>query len=169
MSTLDEIEAAIPALRRLARGLTRDRVSADDLVQDCLERAVAKRHLWRREGPVLHWLYRIMVNRHRDAARRPRLELVPLDGLAEPPGRPGDQEAHLALREVQVAIARLPAEQRAALLLVTVEGLSFDAAAKVLDIPRGTLMSRLARARAQLRWLTGRDGAGAPPIGRQKT
>ena len=52
MSTLDEIEAAIPALRRLARGLVRDRDAADDLVQDCLERAVAKRHLWRRDGPV---------------------------------------------------------------------------------------------------------------------
>lgn len=158
MTDLDEIEAAIPALRRLARGLMRDRDAADDLVQDCLERAVAKRHLWRREGPVLHWLYRIMVNRARSGARRARPVLVPLDGLTEAPGRPGGQEARLDLREVQEAIARLAPEQRQALLLVAVEGLSFDAAAGVLGIPRGTLMSRLARARAQLRAMTGREG-----------
>lgn len=159
MSTLDEISASIPALRRLARGLMRDRDAADDLVQDCLERAVAKRHLWRREGPVLHWLYRIMVNRARDSQRRARLELVPLDGLATPPSQPGDQEARLDLREVQAAIGRLAPDQRRALLLVAVEGLSFAEAARVLDIPRGTLMSRLARARAQLRLETGRPSS----------
>jgi RNA polymerase sigma-70 factor (ECF subfamily) len=167
MRTLDEIEAAIPALRRLARGLMRDREAADDLVQDCLERALVKRHLWRREGPVLHWLYRIMVNRHRDGQRRARLELVPLEGLAAPPSRPGGQEARLDLREVQEALARLAPDQRKALLLVAVEGLSFDQAAKVLDIPRGTLMSRLARARAELRAQTGRESPNAKRSGRQ--
>ncbi len=169
MSTLDEIEAAIPALRRLARGLVRDRDAADDLVQDCLERAVAKRHLWRRDGPVLHWLYRIMVNRARDTGRRARFELVPLDTVAEPMGRAEGQHEHLGLREVQEALERLVPEQRQALLLVAVEGLTFDEAARVLGIPRGTLMSRLARARAQLRVLTGREGPGVTPIGRRKT
>jgi RNA polymerase sigma-70 factor, ECF subfamily len=157
VSTFDEIEAAIPALRRLARGLVRDRASADDLVQDCLERAVAKQHLWRRDGPVLNWLYRIMVNRARDAGRRARLTLVPLDSVAEPIARPSGQEARLDLMAVEAAIAQLSPDQRQALLLVALEGLSFDEAARVLGIPRGTLMSRLARARAELRRLTGRD------------
>lgn len=156
MSVLDEIEASIPALRRYARGLTRDRDAADDLVQDCLERAVAKRHLWRRDGPVLHWLYRIMTNRFRDSLRRAGPQLVAIDSLVEPPSHPGGQEARLDLRDLQDALARLPADQRQALLLVSVEGLSFDEAAKVLDIPKGTLMSRLGRARAQLRLMTGR-------------
>lgn len=157
MSVLDEIEASIPALRRYARGLTRDRDAADDLVQDCLERAVAKRHLWRRDGPVLHWLYRIMTNRHRDGLRRAGPQLVAIDSLAEPPSQPGGQEARLDLRALQDAMMRLPADQRRALLLVAVEGLSFDEAARVLDIPKGTLMSRLARARASLRDMTGRN------------
>jgi RNA polymerase sigma-70 factor (ECF subfamily) len=168
MGRLDEIEAAIPALRRLARGLVRNRDAADDLVQDCLERAVAKRHLWRREGPVLHWLYRIMVNRARDAGRRAKLELVPLDSVAEPLARPGGQEARLDLMAVDAALARLAPDQRQALLLVALEGLSFSEAASVLGIPKGTLMSRLARARAELRALTGRNEPERVSRGRQK-
>lgn len=161
MSVLDEIEARIPALRRYARGLTRDRDAADDLVQDCLERAVAKRHLWRRDGPVLHWLYRIMTNRHRDGLRRAGPPLVAIDSLAAPPTQPGGQEARLDLRALQDALMRLPADQRRALLLVAVEGLSFDEAARVLNIPKGTLMSRIGRARAQLRLMTGRVRPGS--------
>lgn len=167
MNVLDEIEASIPALRRYARGLTRDREAADDLVQDCLERAVAKRHLWRRDAPVLHWLYRIMTNRYRDDRRRAAPQLVAIDTLADPPSQPGGQEARLDLREVQAALLRLPLDQRQALLMVSVEGLSFDEAAKALGIPKGTLMSRLARARAQLRQLTGRERQGQGPTGRQ--
>ena len=76
--------------------------------------------------------------------------------LPAEPAHPGGQEAHLALAEVHAAMGRLPADQRSALLLVALEGCSFDEAAHLLAIPKGTLMSRIARARATLRILTGR-------------
>lgn len=160
MTLLDEIEACIPALRRYAHATVRDRDAADDLVQDCLERAVAKRQSWRRDGPVRAWMFRILLNLYRDQLRRhPRPgQLVAVEDLAQEPARPGGQEAHLALREVHDAMGRLPTDQRQALLLVALEGMSYDEAAAILGIPRGTLMSRLGRARAQLRILTGREG-----------
>lgn len=157
MTILDEIEACIPALRRYARGLVGDRDAADDLVQDCLERAVAKRHSWRRDGPVRAWLFRILLNRHRDNLRRAPRHLTPVEDLTIELSRPAGQDAHLELRETQAAIAALPDDQRSALLAVALEGLSFDEAASVLEIPKGTLMSRLARARSRLRAMTGRD------------
>ena len=161
---LDQIEAAIPALRRYAIALLRDRENADDLVQDCLERAVAQGASWRGDGPVQAWLFRILLNRHRDLIRRApaRGVLVAVTDLSAEPSAPGGQDGHLALREVHEAMGRLPLDQRAALLLVAVEGKSFDEAAELLGIPKGTLMSRLARARATLRQLTGRGGAPDP-------
>ena len=164
MSVLDEIEASIPALRRYAHALVRDRDRADDLVQDCLERAVAKRHSWRGDGPLQAWLFRILINRHRDLQRRAPApgHLVAVEDLAAKPSQAGAQDAQLALREVHDAMARLPSDQREALLMVALEGKSFDQAAVILDIPKGTLMSRLARARATLRSLTGRS---ADPTG----
>lgn len=160
MTLLDEIEAAIPALRRYAHAVLRDRDRADDLVQDCLERAVAKRHQWQGDGPVQAWLFRILINRHRDLQRSAPSpgHLVAVDDLPDQPSQPGGQEAHLALREVQAAIMRLPMDQREALLMVALEGKSIDQAAGILDIPKGTLMSRIGRARATLRLLTGRGG-----------
>lgn len=156
MPFLDEVEAAIPALRRYAHALLRDRDAAEDLVQDCLERALTRRGLWRGDGPLRPWLFRILLNRFRDGHRRraARPVLLPIDGVAEP-ARPGEQEAHLALRDVHEAMGRLPEDQRAALLLVSLEGLSLAEAAGVLGIPEGTLASRLARARAALREMTG--------------
>lgn len=172
MDILDEIEAAIPALRRYALALTRDRVTADDLVQDCLERAVSRRHRWRREGPVQAWMFRILQNLWRDELRRRprRAHLVAVETLeAQAPPVSGGQEAHLALADVHRAMGRLPEDQRAALLLVAVEGLSYDEAAQVLGIPRGTLMSRLARARTSLRSLTGREENGKNSPNRRAT
>lgn len=157
MDILDEIETAIPALRRYAHALEPDRDAADDLVQDTLERALARRAQWRGDGSVRAWLFCILQNRYRDTRRRPGPRLVPVDDLVAEPARPGAQEGQMALREVHAAMGRLPADQRAALLLVALEGLSFEEAAQVLGLPRGTLMSRLARARAALRGLTGRD------------
>lgn len=159
MTVLEDIEASIPALRRYARALTRDRDRADDLVQDCLERAVAKRHLWRGDGPVQAWLFRILINRCRDLQRQnPSFShLVAIEDLTFEPAQSGSQEVGLALREVQDAMARLPGDQREVLLIVALEGKTFDQAASLLDIPKGTLMSRLARARATLRLLTGRN------------
>lgn len=160
MSELHEIETQIPALRRYAHSLMRDAEAGDDLVQDCLERAVAKLHQRRPDGSLRAWLFRILINRHRDLMRRaPRPgHLIAVDDLPAEPSRPAGQEAHMALRETGAAIARLPEDQRRALLLVALDGATFDEAAAMLDIPRGTLMSRLARARASLRSMTDRDG-----------
>ena len=157
---LDEIETHVPALRRYARALTHDVDSADDLVQDCLERAIRKRSLWRPTGPLRAWLFRILLNVYRNDLRRRRRALPPrqLDSrFVEPVSFPGHYGS-LALAETARAMQALPSEQREALLLVAVEGMSYAEAAGVLGIPSGTLMSRLARARAALRRATDDDG-----------
>ena len=159
MPLLTEIEAAIPALRRYARALVRNRDTADDLVQDCLERALARRADWRGEGPLQAWLFRILLNCHRDQLRRQpdAGHLVSVDDMAPEPARPGGQDGHMALAEVGAAIDRLPVDQRRALLLVALEGMTIHQAALALEIPAGTLMSRIGRARSALRTMTGRD------------
>lgn len=161
---LDEIEAHIPALRRYARALAGSPDRADDLVQDCLERAIRKQALWRPEaGDLRAWLFTMLLNLFRNAIRRERrVSFAPLEtGLAEP-GQPASQPGRLALTEVARAIDRLPAEQREVLLLVVLEGVSYAQAAEIAGIPIGTVMSRLARARASLRTMTG--AAGAPRL-----
>ncbi|PZR00566.1 MAG: RNA polymerase subunit sigma [Cereibacter sphaeroides] len=159
MAILKDIEAAIPGLRRYAHALVRDRDAADDLVQDCLERAVARRADWRGEGPLKAWLFRILLNCHRDQLRRrPDVgHLVTVDDLPFEPSSAGGQDAHMSLSEVGTAIDRLPVDQRRALLLVALEGMSVQQAALALEIPEGTLMSRIARARASLRSMTDRE------------
>jgi len=154
---LDEIEAAVPALRRYARALTRDVDRADDLVQDCLERAIRKRGLWRPTGPLQAWLFRMLLNIYRNNARatRRRGDHIPLDAMPSEPSTPANQPGRIALAELGRALDTLPSEQREALLLVVVEGASYTDAAAILGIPAGTLMSRLGRARAALRTLTG--------------
>jgi RNA polymerase sigma-70 factor (ECF subfamily) len=154
---LDEMEAAVPALRRYARSLTRDADRADDLVQDCLERAIRKRGLWQPTGPLRAWLFRMLLNIHRNDARtrRRRGEHTSLDEMTIEPATLPSQPGHMALAEVARALDRLPDEQREALLLVVVEGASYTDAANILGIPAGTLMSRLGRAPAPLRTLTG--------------
>lgn len=164
MSILHQIETAIPALRRYARALLRDRDMADDLVQDTLERAVARRHSWRGDGPIEAWLFRIMLNRHRDSHRRNHLQLVPQDEIGHDPAVPANQETRLDLAQVQAAIATLPGDQRQALLLVALEGFSIAQAARTLGVPPGTVMSRIGRARHALREKTGRTTPDiAPP------
>jgi RNA polymerase sigma-70 factor (ECF subfamily) len=165
MTLLDEIEGSIPALRRYALALARDRDAAEDLVQDCLERAIARRRSWRGDGPVRAWLFRILLNRFRDTRRQAagNLSLVPLDSATLPP-RPAGQDAHMDLRDVHAAMGRLPVDQRAALLLVAIEGFSLAEAARVLDIPEGTLSSRVGRARAALRDMTGTPDRGRDRI-----
>ena len=154
---LDEIEAAVPALRRYARALTRDTDRADDLVQDCLERAIRKRSLWRPTGPLQAWLFRILLNIHRNNARtlRRRGDHIALDAMPIEPSTPATQPGRVALAELGRALDTLPLEQREALLLVVLDGASYTEAAAILAIPAGTLMSRLGRARAALRTLTG--------------
>lgn len=160
MSVLDEIEAAIPRLRRAARALARDAAEADDLVQDCLERALARRHHWRGDGPVAAWLWKIMLNIHRDRLRGPAAHLLVVEGPHDLPAR-GGAEDRLALAEVRAAMTRLPTEQLQAVVLVALEGMSLREAAALLGIPEGTLVSRLGRARAALRAMTGRGGPAA--------
>jgi RNA polymerase sigma-70 factor (ECF subfamily) len=162
------IAREIPHLRRYAAALARDRSDADDLVQDCLERAIRKRHLWRRHGSIRGWLFRMLyrtfVNGYRRRAReRTQVQIEPSgDGmpmherLCEPPR----QEHHLEWLDMADALQRLPDQQRAAVLLVALEGMSYDEVAAVLDIPVGTVRSRLSRAREALRQIkTRRRGA----------
>ncbi|HMR31036.1 MAG TPA: RNA polymerase sigma factor [Geminicoccaceae bacterium] len=159
MDFLTDLESCIPSLRRYARALLRDGERADDLVQDCLERALSRRHLWR-GGPTLRpWLFRIMHNLHANQARawstRPRHD--PIEEAALPP-IDESQTAHLALGEMAKALGSLPQEQARVVLLVALEGLSYQEVAEILDVPVGTVMSRLSRARERLRALLSADG-----------
>src|SRR5690606_26002292 len=151
------MEACVPALRRYARALTRNADRADDLVQDCLERAIRKQRLWAPTGSLQAWLFKILLNLYRNDARhrRRRGDHVPIESLVAEPSIPAPQPGRIALAEMSRAIDALPDEQREALLLVVLEGVSYEQAAGILGIPAGTLMSRLSRARAALRTMTG--------------
>jgi RNA polymerase sigma factor (sigma-70 family) len=147
-----QVEPLIPALRRYARALVRNRTTADDLVQDCLERAVSRWHQ-RRDGSVRAWLFTILHNLAADQFRQTasRGRHVPIEEAGEGEfGGAAAQEHRLIYQDVLKKLARLPEEQRAALLLVAVEDLSYAEAAKVLNVPVGTVMSRLSRARERL-------------------
>jgi RNA polymerase sigma factor (sigma-70 family) len=147
------IEPLIPSLRRYARALAKDRAVADDLVQDCLERAVSRWHQRRADGDARTWLFSILhnlaISRFRQTVFRGKH--LPLDDADEAAlGRPASQEDQLKYSEVLDKVSQLPEEQRSVLLLVAVEDLSYVEAARVLDIPIGTVMSRLSRARERL-------------------
>lgn len=149
---LVQVEPLIPALRRYARALVRERAAADDLVQDCLERAVSRWHQ-RRDGSVRAWLFTILhnlaVSQFRQVAARGKH--VPIDETSESEfGSLAAQEHRLIYQDVLNKLAKLPQEHRAVLLLVAVEDLSYADAAKVLNVPVGTVMSRLSRAREKL-------------------
>jgi RNA polymerase sigma-70 factor (ECF subfamily) len=142
------IESAIPALRRYARALTRDVDVADDLVQDTLVRALRSEHLFH-GGDVRSWLYTILTNlnrnRLRSLARRPAVLPIEDEDAADFAGPEGGG------RDIERALAALPEEQRAALLLVVLEGMSYREVAEIQEVPIGTVMSRLARARAHIK------------------
>jgi RNA polymerase sigma-70 factor, ECF subfamily len=143
------IEAAIPALRRYARALTRDAEVADDLVQDTLVRALRSEHLFH-GGDVRSWLYTILTNlnrnRLRSLARRPAHSPIEEGDAPDVSGGP-----ETGGRDIERALAALVDDQRSALLLVVLEGLSYREVAEVQGVPIGTVMSRLARARAQIK------------------
>ena len=142
-----DIEVAIPALRRYGRALTRDAETADDLVQDTLVRALRSEHLFH-GGDVRSWLYTILTNlnrnRLRSLARRPML--TPIEDNDAPSAGP-----EAGGRDIERALALLVDEQRTALLLVVLEGLTYREVAEVQGVPIGTVMSRLARARVQIK------------------
>ncbi len=153
VSVSDQLIAVLPRLRRFARGLTGSAVEADDLVQAACERALARAHQFQEGTRFDSWMFRIVQTiwidqlRSRDIRREEAEEEGVHVGTDEPGRR---AEARLALQEVRTALGQLPPEQRAALLLVTVDGLSYKEAAEVAEVPVGTIMSRLARARVAL-------------------
>ena len=142
----------IPGLTRYAFVLCGERALAEDLVQDCMERALRKRHLWRPSSTVKPWLfrmlYRIYLN-HRSSARVRRESLT--DNISEEIAIPSGHEATLQYRDAMAAIERLPEDQRAALLLMVLENPSYKEAAKILGVNAGTLRSRVSRAREFVR------------------
>jgi RNA polymerase sigma-70 factor, ECF subfamily len=143
-----DVQAVIPALRRYARALTRDTDTADDLVQDTLVRALRSQHLFH-GGDVRKWLYTILTNlnrnRLRSLARRP--QALPLDEFDAAAATGPESGA----RDIGRALDALTDDQRSALLLVVLEGLSYREVADVQGVPIGTVMSRLARARAHVK------------------
>lgn len=160
----------IPRLRRYALALAGEPAAADDLVQDCLERAIRKRHLWQRHGSIRAWLYRILfnvyLNQRTQRARRQRQ--LPLDLASDALAVPARQEHRVDCTDIAAAMHSLPDDQRAAILLTALEGLSYDEAAAILDIPVGTLRSRLSRARDRLRALYRPSGEREPALRRVK-
>lgn len=149
------LEQEIPRLRRYARALARDASRADDLVQNCLARALAKSHLWQPGTDLRAWLFTILHNQHVNDVRRAVREgiSVPVDDVAPVLTVPSTQGSALRLRDLDRALGRLPEEQRQVLLLVGLEGMRYEEVAAVLNVPVGTVRSRLSRGRDMLRQL----------------
>src|SRR6516162_11158490 len=149
------LKMEIPRLRRYARALTRDPSRADDLVQSCLVRAIAKKHLWQPGTDLRAWLFTILHNQHVNDVRRSVREgvSIPVEDVAPSLTVPADTGASLQLRDLERALARLPDEQRQVILLVGLEGMRYEEVATVLGIPIGTVRSRLSRGRDMLREL----------------
>ncbi|MBT0669499.1 sigma-70 family RNA polymerase sigma factor [Novosphingobium profundi] len=149
-----ELTALLPRLRRFARGLTQDIADADDLCQQTVERALKSRHQWQDGTRLDAWVYRIMRNQWIDEVRartrRSQTFVHEDEGLnVGTVGAPA-AESLVELGNVERALARLPEEQREAVVLVMVEGFAYKEAAEILDIPQGTLTSRLGRGREAL-------------------
>jgi len=157
------VQPHLPHLRRYARALTGDRARADDLVQDTLERAWIKFHLWQPTLAIRPWLFAIMhnvfVNQVKTYARRQHAHLSDEDA-AQLVTRPNQSDL-LEVDDLSRCLALLPVEQREVLLLVSLEAMDYSEVAHVLSIPIGTVTSRLARARTRLRTLLDAT-AGAP-------
>jgi RNA polymerase sigma-70 factor, ECF subfamily len=149
------IEREIPRLRRYARALTRSVDRADDLVQETLLRAVAKAHLWQAGTDVRAWLFTIMHNQYVNMVRRASREqaTVDIEHISSSLVATTDPTASRQLRELERALGCLPGEQREVLLLVGLEGVSYETAAQILSVPVGTIRSRLSRGRDALRRL----------------
>ena len=145
--------ACIPRLRRYARALLGERAEADDLVQDTVTRGWDRLSTWRRGSDMRAWLFSIMHNLHVDKLRQPGPPIVPLDEDVAQRADPAQPTDRLAVRDMDAALQQLPPEQRAVLLLVAVEELSYEETAATLGIPLGTVMSRLSRGRERLRLL----------------
>ena len=148
------LEVEIPRLRRYARALTRDVSRADDLVQSCLTRAVAKQHLWQPGTDLRAWLFTILHNQHVNEVHRSVREGSHVM-LEEGPELTVQSNAipTLQLRDLEAALGRLRLQERQVILLVGLEGMRYEEVAEILGVPVGTVRSRLSRGRDQLRRL----------------
>jgi RNA polymerase sigma-70 factor, ECF subfamily len=153
------VEREIPRLRRYARALTRAADRADDLVQDTLVRALAKRHLWQPGTDIRAWLFTIMHNQYVNTARREMLNgvTVVIEQMASALPDMADPSMGRQLVELDRALGRLPDEQREVILLIGLEGMAYKSAAQILGVPIGTVRSRLSRGRDALRELMSRS------------
>jgi RNA polymerase sigma-70 factor, ECF subfamily len=149
------VEREIPRLRRYARALTRNADRADDLVQDTLLRALAKAHLWQPGTDLRAWLFTVMHNQHVNMVRRAMRDdnAVDIEQMSSSLVATTDPTGARQLRELDRALGCLPDEQREVILLVGLEGMSYETAAEVLSVPIGTVRSRLSRGRDALRRL----------------
>jgi RNA polymerase sigma-70 factor (ECF subfamily) len=150
----------IAAMKRYAVALCRDPVRADDLVQEALARALTGIASYRREAPMLPWLLRILHNVYVSDRRRPRGDEAPLHEHEDAVAENAVAEERVQGSQLLRLLWTLPEEQRAAVSLICLDELSYAEAASVLGIPKGTLMSRLARGRAALRALAEAGEAG---------
>jgi RNA polymerase sigma-70 factor, ECF subfamily len=152
-----EIEALLPNLRRYARSLARDLAAGDDLVQECVARALAKLDLWTAGTDLRAWLFTILHNQYVSQVRRASREgtMVEWSDCSPTLTCAPRQIAQLELRDLERAITLLPEEQRSAVLLVGLTGRTYDEIASDCAVPVGTIRSRLSRGRRALRELTG--------------
>ncbi len=150
-----EMVALLPRLRRFALAMTRSEADADDLVQATCERAIANLEKWEPGTRLDSWLYRIAQNLQRNVIRQSKRRQSHLNVVEATANTQSDGEAavisQMALKDVVAQIDRLPEDQRVILLLVVVEGRRYRDVAEILDLPIGTVTSRLARARDTLR------------------
>lgn len=152
-NVLNRIEAEIPRLRRYARSLVRDADRADDLVQDCLVRAIDKIESWQEGTNLRAWLMTILRNKFLNDCRRNRVERLALEEhkSSSPSVVPANQHVQVFLSSFQDAFEALSPEHREALTLIAVEGFHYEEAAKIIGISVGTVKSRVSRARSNLK------------------
>jgi RNA polymerase sigma-70 factor (ECF subfamily) len=151
------IEAQIPLLRRYALALSHNQLEADELVQDCLARALSRTHLWEEGTDLRAWLFTILHNQYVNKVRHAGREGTTVMMHEDDPllARAATQGGGLELRDLHRALGRISAKRRIVVLLVGLEGMSYEAIADLLRIPVGTVRSRLSRGRAELRRLMG--------------
>jgi RNA polymerase sigma-70 factor (ECF subfamily) len=153
------IEQQIPRLRRYARALTRNRERADDLVQDTIARALIKEQFWQTGTNLRAWLFTIMHNQNVNNIRRDARDagIVGMDQISTAPSAATDPTASRQIFELERALGELALDQRQVILLVGLEGMSYEDTAQILNIPIGTVRSRLSRGREGLRKLLDKE------------
>jgi len=152
-----QIETHIPSLRGYARRLVHDPDLAHDMVQDCMERALSRLHLYRQDTNLRGWLFTILLNVVRSHGRKAQhRRWAPIDDHVDGLHSAPRQSDALHLRDLRRAFARLPDPFQEVIVLVGIEGRTYEEAARLLEVPVGTVRSRLSRARRQLKVLMDR-------------